>query len=115
MPYCSAGWPVLGERKISLSSLREISTGKVALSVKPAASEMSLGRVSAVCMSHEIGGTRGATAHIGQDVWFHVKRLEMLIKARKLTTNVTSNKARLKLIYLVPAFKYAARRKRRRG
>ena len=57
MPYCSAGWPVFGERKMSLSSLREISTGKVELSVNPAASEMSFGRVSAVCMSHEIGGT----------------------------------------------------------
>ena len=57
MPYCSAGRPVLGERKISLSSLREISTGKVALSVKPAASEINLGRASAVCMSQEMGGS----------------------------------------------------------
>ena len=57
MPYCNAGCPVLGERKISLRTLREIFTGSVELSVNPAASEMSLGRVSAVCMSHEIGGT----------------------------------------------------------
>ena len=57
MPYCNAGRPVFGERKMSLSSLREISTGKVELSVNPAASEMSPGRVSAVCMSQEIGGT----------------------------------------------------------
>src|SRR5271154_168913 len=57
MPYCSAGWPVLGERKMSLSSLREISTGKVELSVNPAASEINFGRESAACMSHEIGGT----------------------------------------------------------
>jgi hypothetical protein len=40
-----------------LSNLREISTGKVELSVKPAASEMSFGRESAACMSQEIGGT----------------------------------------------------------
>jgi hypothetical protein len=42
---------------MSLSSLREISTGKVELSVNPAASEINFGRDSAACMSQEIGGT----------------------------------------------------------
>jgi len=56
MPYCSAGRPVWGERKTRLSIRREISTGKVALSVKPAASEINWGRANAVCMSQEMGG-----------------------------------------------------------
>ena len=56
MPYCNAGRPVLGERKTRLSTWREISTGKVALSVKPAASEINLGRDKAACMSQEMGG-----------------------------------------------------------
>jgi hypothetical protein len=56
MPYCRAGGPVLGERRTRLSTWREIFTGKVGLSVKPAASEINLGRDNAVCMSQEMGG-----------------------------------------------------------
>ena len=57
MPYCSAGRPVLGERRTWFSAARVSATGSEALSVKPAASEMSLGRDSAACMSHEMGGS----------------------------------------------------------
>ena len=56
MPYCSAGRPVFGERRTSLSSSRDNLTGRVALSVKPAAREMSRGRDNAVFINHEIGG-----------------------------------------------------------
>jgi hypothetical protein len=37
--------------------VRASATGNEALSVKPAASEISLGRESAACMSHEMGGS----------------------------------------------------------
>ena len=57
MPYCNAGWPVLGERKTWFNTVRASATGNEALSVKPAASEISLGRESAACMSHEMGGS----------------------------------------------------------
>ena len=56
-PYCSAGWPVLGERKTWFNAARASATGNQALSVKPAASEISLGRDNAACMSHEMGGS----------------------------------------------------------
>jgi hypothetical protein len=56
-PYWSAGWPVLGERKTWFNAARASATGKEALSVKPAASEISLGRDNAACMSHEMGGS----------------------------------------------------------
>jgi hypothetical protein len=57
MPYCNAGRPVLGERKTRFNAVRTSATGNEALSVNPAASEISLGRESAACMSHEMGGS----------------------------------------------------------
>jgi hypothetical protein len=57
MPYCNAGWPVLGERKTWFNAARASATGNEALSVKPAASEISLGRDNAAYMSHEMGGS----------------------------------------------------------
>ena len=56
MPYCNVGGPVLGDRNTRFSRRREVSTGKVALSVKPAASEINSGRDNAACMSQEMGG-----------------------------------------------------------
>ena len=57
MPYCNASWPVSGERKTWFNAVRASATGKEALSVKPAAREISLGRDNAACMSHEMGGS----------------------------------------------------------
>ena len=57
LPYCNAGWPVLGDRKTRFNAARASATGNEALSVKPAASEISLGRDNAACMSHEMGGS----------------------------------------------------------
>ena len=56
-PYCSAAWPSAASPSNSLSSRRLPATGSVALSVKPAASEISLGRSSLMRISHEIGGS----------------------------------------------------------
>jgi hypothetical protein len=56
-PYCNAGRPVLGERKTWFNAVRASATGNEALSVKPAASEINLGRDNAACMSHEMGGS----------------------------------------------------------
>ena len=72
MPYCKAGRPVLGERKTRLSTWREISTGKVALSVKPAASEINLGRDKRGLHEPGNGRRRGAAAHGGQG-GFHLR------------------------------------------
>lgn len=55
VPYCNAAWPVRGDRRMSLSMPRVSTTGSEALSVKPAASEMSPGRASAALISQEIG------------------------------------------------------------
>ena len=57
MPYCSADRPVFGERRMSDSNFLESCAGNVAVSVNPAASEISFGRVKAVCISHEMGGS----------------------------------------------------------
>jgi hypothetical protein len=47
----------LGERKTWFNAVRASLTGNEALSVKPAAREISLGRDNAACMSHEMGGS----------------------------------------------------------
>ena len=73
VPYCNAGRPVPGERRIWFSAARASATGREALSVKPAASEISRGCDSAACMSHEMGGSACAgpfwtdTIFIGKD------------------------------------------------